>query len=111
MSEQEIKEQFKKLYQEWDDLIHNTELELSSRTEDFIETKPYQQIIQLGKKALPLVMTKIEDGQFLFNHAALKIAGIKLQDITDLEKIEYEQDASEAILKWWHSHNTVATQN
>jgi len=80
-----IKEQFDTLYEEWEKVIQDPRIQLSSRPQDYIDNEPYREIVKLGKDALPFVSEKLEQGVFFMNQAALEIAGTQLEEIVEEE--------------------------
>lgn len=75
-------------------------LQLSSLTSDYTRFAEYDEIIALGKDALPAVLDRLEAGDFLLNRAALEIAGLRRQDIVPEPGGLYsEQDLSLWILQ------------
>lgn len=111
-----IKEQFDALYAQWEKVIEDPKIQVSSRPQDYIDNEPYREIIKLGQDALPFILEKIEDGIFFMNEAALRIAGDSLDRIIEeenkmpsQERVEFfaekvpaflsEQQKSELILK------------
>ncbi len=57
------------------------------------------QIIAGGKRYLPFIMQEIEDGNFLYNHAAEEITGLNLREEG---VVHSEQYYSSMWVKWWH---------
>ena len=82
----EIERRFENLYAEWEELIKDPKVQISSRPRDYIDNEPYRELVKLGKEALPLVLEKIEAGVFFMNQAALEIAGSTLEEIVDKER-------------------------
>jgi hypothetical protein len=74
----------------------------SSRTETYLEVSSGQQIIAMGKKALPFVMVQICNGNFFFNVAARRIAGVTMR-----KKGEFAISEQELALRWteWWGEN------
>ena len=81
-----IKEQFDALYAEGEKAIQDPKIQFSSRPQDYIDNKPYREIVKLGKDILPFILEKIEQGLFFMNQAALEVAGIRLDKIILEEK-------------------------
>lgn len=81
-----VKEQFDALYAEWEKVVQDPEVQISSRPQDYINNEPYRGIVKLGKDALPFILEKIEHGVFFMNDAALKISGKNLDQIIAEEK-------------------------
>ncbi len=80
------KEQFDALYAEWEKVIQDPKIQLSSRPQDYTDNEPYRKIVKLGKDALPFILEKLEQGVFFMNEAALKITGTTLDKIIAEEK-------------------------
>jgi hypothetical protein len=81
-----IKEQFDALYAEWEKVIQNPKIQISSRPQDYTDNEPYRKIVKLGKDALPFILEKMELGVFFMNEAALKITGTTVDKIVEEEK-------------------------
>jgi len=114
---EELKEQFDALYAEWLKVIQNPKVQISSRPQDYTNNEPYREIVEMGRNALPFIREKIEQGEFLMNEAALKIAELDLDKIIgeeakrpSAERIDFlsekipkflsEQQKSKLILKY-----------
>jgi len=81
-----IKEQFDALYAEWEKVIQDPKIQVSSRPQDYIDNEPYREIVKLGKDALPFILKKIEQGVFFMNQAALAIIKYNIDEIIKEEK-------------------------
>ena len=100
----EIKEKFDNLFKEWEKVIQDPKIQLSSRPQDYINNDPYRNIVKLGKNVLPLIIEKLEQGVFFLNQAFIEISGIKLEDILGKEqRFPSEQEKSALLIKWWKS--------
>lgn len=101
-----VKNEFINLYNQWQEYIKKPEIMISSRSEDYINCKPYQDIIKLGEAALPYLIEKIRDGkdsswkegQFFLWYAVKEVSGV---DLTEENKIFSEQEIAEKYLDWW----------
>lgn len=82
----EIKERFEFLYAEWEEVIKDPHIQISSRPQDYIDNEPYRNIVSLGKDTLPFVLEKIDAGVFLMNQAALDITKMSMDNILEKEK-------------------------
>jgi hypothetical protein len=82
----EIKERFESLYAEWEEVIKDPHIQISSRPQDYIDNEPYRKIVNLGKDTLPFVLEKIEAGVILMNQAALEISRSSMEDVMEKEK-------------------------
>ena len=99
-----IKEKFDSLFAEWEKIIQDPRIQLSSRPQDYIENEPYREIVKLGKEALPFVIEKLEKGVFFLNQAVVEISGIKIEEIMGSERrFASEQEKSSQLVKWWRS--------
>lgn len=75
--------------------------QLSSNTYDYWKTQAGKKIISMGKRALPLVMNEIREGNFFFNVAAERITNISLRSG---EPSGSEQQYSEKWVEWWEKN-------
>jgi hypothetical protein len=80
------KREFDRAYAKWAKAIQAPAVAASSNPDDYTKIKEYREITKLGKGALPFVVQKMKEGDFLMNAAALKLAGRKLGDIVAAEK-------------------------
>jgi len=107
----EMKKEFDTLYEKWVKFIRDSKIQYSSRTRDYVNNEPYREIVKLGRDALPLILEKIEQGEFFMNQAALEITGINLERIIEeenqtrseadkLPEFLSEQEKSEVILRY-----------
>ncbi|MFA5259614.1 MAG: hypothetical protein WC450_00110 [Candidatus Omnitrophota bacterium] len=86
--------EFKRLKANFDIEISQPPYVLSSDTHKYWDSKAGQEIIAMGKNALPFIMEEIKNGNYWFNSAAEKITYIKMDGVS-------EQEKSKAWLKWW----------
>lgn len=78
--------QFETAYKKWRKAIaDDPKLQLSSRPQDYTALKEYRAMLKLGSGVLPLVLEKIEEGDFLLNQAALDLARIKMESVVAME--------------------------
>jgi len=99
-----IKEVFDTLFSEWQKMIQDPKIQLSSITQDYLNNEPYRNIIKMGTPALPLVIEKLKQGIFLLNHAVLAITGKKGEEVFGKEKrFLSEQEKSRYLVDWWNS--------
>lgn len=104
MSNQENKtrEEFDAQFAEWEKVIQDPKIQLSSRPLDYINNKPYREIVKLGRDALPFVLEKIEQGVFFLNQAVLDISGMEMEEIIGKERrFASEQEKSRLLVDWW----------
>ena len=100
----EVRNTFDRLFKEWDELIHSPALSFSSRPQDYVNTEPCKQMIELGNDALPFFIEKIKGGQVLLNNAVFQITGLKRKDLTKGKIVWSEQEISELLVKWWNDN-------
>lgn len=86
MNLKEVKERFESLYAEWEEIIKDPHIQISSRPQNYIDNEPYRKMVSLGKDALPFVLEKIDAGVFLMNQAALEISRSNMEDVMEKEK-------------------------
>lgn len=99
-----VKEKFDALFADWEKVIQDPKIQLSSRPQDYTNNEPYREIVKLGKDALPFIVEKLEQGVFFLNQAVVEIAGLKMDDIISEERrFPGEQERSNLLVKWWRS--------
>ena len=99
-----VKEKFDALFAEWEKVIQDPKIRLSSRPQDYINNEPYREIVKLGRDALPFIIEKLEQGVFFLNQAVVEITGIKMEEIIGKERrFPSEQEKSRLLVKWWQS--------
>ena len=102
--DKKIRERFNTLFMQWEKVIQDPKIQLSSRPQDYVNNDPYREIVKLGNEALPLIMEKLEKGVFFLNQAVLDITRIKTQEIFGSERrFLSEQEKSSLIVKWLKS--------
>jgi hypothetical protein len=102
--QERTRQRFDALFAEWEKVIQDPKIQVSSRPKDYTNNEPYRQIVKMGKDALPFIMEKLEKGTFLLNEAVLVITGAKLEEILGKERrVASEQEKSNALVKWWKS--------
>ena len=100
----QMKEKFDTLFTQWEKVIQNPKIQISSRPQDYLNNEPYREMVKLGKDALPFIIEKLENGVFFLNQAVLDITGIKIEEIIGKEKrFPAEQEKSELLVQWWKS--------
>ena len=100
----EIREKFDALYAEWERVIQDPKIQISSRPQDYIENEPYREIVKLGEDALPFIIEKLEQGVFLLNQAVVEITGVEFGEISAKElRFPSEQEKSALLVTWWRS--------
>ena len=103
---EKIKERFDALFSEWEKIIDDPKIRISSRPWDYINNQPYKAIVNLGEEALPFIMEKLEQGVFFLNQAVLDITGVKIERIMGKEKrFPSEQEKSRLLIDWWNAQN------
>lgn len=99
-----IKEKFDALFADWEKVIQDPKIQLSSRPQDYTDNEPYREIVKLGRDALPFIIEKLEQGVFFLNQAVVEITGIKMDKIIGKERrFPSEQEKSTLLVKWWRS--------
>lgn len=101
-----IQKQFVDLYNRWQEYMGKPEVKVSSRSQDYINCKPYRDMVNLGKDALPLLIQKMKegksnswkDGQFFLWYAVREISGI---DLVKPDEVIVEQEIAERYINWW----------
>ena len=106
----EVGEVFEERFQQWKSYIEDQTLSLSSLSEDYINNKPFQLIVDLGKSAIPFIIQKLkddEDAHFLI-YALEKITKHKFsaEEIESAKK-RYgmafgNQQLAEMWQEWWN---------
>lgn len=100
----EIRKKFDALFSEWEKVIQDPKIQLSSRPQDYIDNKAYREIVRLGRDALPFIIEKLEEGVFFLNQAIVEITGVEMESILDKEKrFPSEQEKSQLLIRWWKS--------
>jgi len=103
---EKIKERFDALFSEWEKVIDDPKIRISSRPRDYINNEPYKAIVNLGEVALPLIIEKLKQGVFFMNQAVLDITGVKIDHIIGKEKrFPSEQEKSRLLIDWWKTRN------
>lgn len=92
----EARLEFNELKSKWTKKKENAAL--SSRTSDYWKGSAGQEIIAMGKHALPFVMDEISKGDFFFNIPAQEITKIKTPSGFERES---EQKLSQDWIEWW----------
>lgn len=101
---QETRERFNALYEEWKEASQHPEVRLSSRPEDYINNEPYRKMVAMGREALPLVIEKLEQGEFLLNQAVADMEGVGLDELIKTDQpFPSEQEKSRLLIQWWQS--------
>lgn len=98
---------YREAYGSWKRFIQRPEIRRSSRTEDYTNNQAYQNIVALGKRALPFLIADIEKGEFFLNDAMKRITKIDVTKVYPKEKIVGEQDVSKLWVKWWREKGRV----
>jgi hypothetical protein len=98
----EAKKKFETLFAAWVKVTEDPNVRASSDPRDYADNEPFRDIVAMGRKALPFLMEKLEQGVFLLNQAVLDITGIKMdQEFTKGKKFISEQEKSMLLLDWW----------
>lgn len=105
------KEEFDVLFEKWKEAIQPPHVRASSRVQDYIDNKPYHDIVRLGEDGLPFIIKKLEQGVFFLNQAFLDVVGLRMEDIIGKDiRFPSEQEKSAAIVRWWKSHEAFVFQ-
>ena len=105
---QSIKKRFEALYSQWQDYINQPKVQISSRSQDYINCKPYNDMIKMGEPILPYLIEKMKNGklsswkenQFFLWHAVCNISNVNL--IKDDDAV-VEQNIAERYINWWEA--------
>ncbi|HME00026.1 MAG TPA: hypothetical protein VKM93_22185 [Terriglobia bacterium] len=97
----ELAKKYREAHARWEKYIQRPEIQVSSRTSDYTNNPPYDDIVALGKGALPFLMADIAKGEFFLNDAARRITGIDVVKLFPGEPVIGEQDVSKLWLRWW----------
>ncbi len=97
--------EFEAAYRAWMDRVNgDTRILLSSFQESHVELPEYDAIVALGPDALPFVMERLEAGDVLLNDAALRLLGVRYEDVVpDPAALYSEQELAEFLLDRWRS--------
>jgi hypothetical protein len=97
----EIAQRYRAALEAWKKYVGDPRRQFSSNTADYTRNPAYDQIVSLGKAALPFLMADLERGEFMLNDAAHRITGIDVTKIYPGEKMLSEQDLSKFWVRWW----------
>jgi len=111
-----LREEFDEKFVAWKRHCSQFHISIQSNTDSRTKTPEYDALIAMGKPALPLLMEKLEAGEFFLNKAVQKITGIDVVDrIRGTTRLEWgpgspppfmasEQGVSKLWLDWWKEH-------
>ncbi len=110
----EIKKKFDVFFVEWEKIVESLKTQVSSsiKLKSYVDNEPYQEIVKLGKDALPLIIEKLEQGVSLLNNAFLDITGVEMDEVFGKERdalnipkfrLLSESEKSALIIEWWQS--------
>jgi hypothetical protein len=106
----EVIEEFERHYQAWQSAVDSPTMRLSSDTYELTNHPDYQAIVAMGKKALPLVIAKLAEGDFLMVNAAEQITRINVFKASGktLQPGEFLGEQGEALLwvEWWQQNRS-----
>ncbi|MBM3240489.1 hypothetical protein FJZ31_29755 [Candidatus Poribacteria bacterium] len=97
----ELAKKYREAYDSWKRFVQSPEIQESSRTEDYTDNQAYENIVALGKRALPFLIADIEKGEFFLNNAVKRITNIDVIKLYPDEKVTGEQDISKLWVRWW----------
>lgn len=106
LKREQSKEQFFKVYQDWQNFLNSSDARVSSRTDDYILSEPYQAIIQLGEPVIPFLIAHMREGeqtswqesQFFLWPAVRFLTGV---DLSDKKGSLGEQEMAHRYIEWW----------
>jgi hypothetical protein len=105
IDKKDIEERFEALFAEWEKVIQDPKIQLSSRPQDYLSNEPYQGMVKLGNGALPFIVEKLDQGVFLLNQAVVDITNTSMEDIIGKERRFISEQAKSAIIvEWWEVH-------
>ena len=95
----DIDEKLDTLIIKWRKCIHETpEMRFSSNTYDFLSCAAYQDIVRLGKPALPYIIDRIRHGDSLLWHSVKDITGV---DLDPRDKAMSIKEITRLYINWW----------
>jgi hypothetical protein len=106
----EVTEEFERHYQAWQSFVDSPKMRLSSDTYQLTNHPEYQAIVAMGKKALPLVIAKLAEGDFLMVNAVEQITRINVFQTSGktLQPGELLGEQGESLLwvEWWQQNRS-----
>lgn len=100
-----IEERFNELYTEWREYINTSPVKFSSKSRDYINCKPYKEIIEMGRPVLPYIIEKMETAKLSGNMGVDSFLWYAIRDITGVDlttsKFWYEGEIAEKYINWW----------
>jgi hypothetical protein len=111
-----LKIRFDKLYLEWQEYMSQFEVRLSSLSSDYINCRPYNEIMQMGESALPLIFEKMEEGtltdwkerQYYLWYAVRSITGV---DLKEKGMLLGETEIAKKYILWWKENQGTRGSN
>jgi hypothetical protein len=104
----EVIEEFERHHRAWRSVVDSPEQRLISDTHRLTDHREYQAIVAMGKKALPLVIAKLAEGDFLMVRAAKQITRVNVFKASGktLQPGELfgEQDEARLWVEWWQKN-------
>jgi len=102
----DVEEQFKVLADEWEQ--HRQEIWYSSNINDYLKHPAYQEIVHLGKPAIPLIMERYKTDSLPWGFVLQEITGIPV--IKDPKSFNPAR-VKEEWLKWWEQNKGLDWRN
>jgi hypothetical protein len=107
-----LKEEFDTKFSAWEKRCSRIDIAIQSDTSARTNIEEYRALVAMGKPALPLLMEKLEAGEFFLNKAVQEITGIDIAPRGSIGPLEWkpgvrpfsEQDVSERWIEWWKVH-------
>jgi hypothetical protein len=105
-AKEDIKDKFSRLYAEWQNYINQPKIQFSSRFDARTNCKPYEEIINMGNPAVPLLIEKMEKGkstnwgerEYYLWYAVRHITGIDFSVQDDAIGVK---SIAEKYIHWW----------
>lgn len=109
-----IKVKLNKLYAEWRDYIAQPSVKASSLSKDYINCKPYKEIIGMGSPVIPYIIDKMEKAKLSGNMGIDSILWYAIRDITGVDlttsKFWSEQEMAEKYINWWKQKKSESSR-
>lgn len=101
----EIGTEFSEYFDKWQKEIEHKSYSLSSSSADYCNTDSYKNMIRMGKRALPHLMQKLDEGHFLLNDAVSQITRIDIRKLKQVSEYSFEQKISTLWIEWWKENH------
>jgi len=111
-SELALKKEFDAKFLAWQNHCEQIAISVRSDTSSRTNTEEYRALIAMGTPALPLLMEKLEAGEFFLNDAVKKITGINIVPRGPGHPKKWgpgappfsAQEVSKLWIAWWKEH-------